>query len=515
MRTLPLVLLAGLMACDPKDPDSKPDDTGPNGQTDADGDGFSVEEGDCDDGDAAIFPGATEIACDGSDNDCAGGDLTDEDGDGHDCEAQGGDDCDDQEASIHPGADDACGDGFDMDCDGAEECDCDADGHDGEQCAGDDCDDADQAAFPGAEETCWDGVDQDCDGADLIDCDGDGFDDAGSGGNDCDDEDAAIHPGAADTCYDGVDQDCGGDDDDDCDGDGYASDGHGGADCDDDDDAIHPGAADTCGDEIDQDCNGAVDDADLDGDGFVDEACGGDDCDDADASVSPIGDETAPDGLDSDCDGTVDEDGYCNLYAPLANGSGALRTYDTVRDGTVYVEDVTVTSWDAALGAAVVERSFTDTTGAATLLDEHWTCNAATVAMTGLDYLMHGTPMFSVAYTADPPLLLPEGSMTPGTSWSYAYSASDASMGVLWDARGAYTVIGPASITVAAGTFDTLVIENAYKVTDAMGMGMFDREVTATMYFAERLGLVFSEEIDTTGATVEVRELAGYSGFYP
>jgi len=515
MRTLPLIFCLGLMACKNDDTDSKVDDTGgPDPQADADGDGFRVEEGDCDDGNAAVHPGATEIPCDGIDNDCLDGDLTDADGDGYDCVEQGGDDCDDSEASIHPGADDTCGDGFDMDCDGAEECDCDADGHDGEQCAGDDCDDSDAASYPGAEEQCCDGVDQDCDGDDLLDCDGDGFNGQDCGGNDCDDTDPSIHPSAADACYDGVDQDCGGDDDFDCDGDGYPSAEFGGDDCDDSDDTFHPGADDLCGDGLDQDCDGTTDNADLDGDGYVDEACGGEDCDDGDASVSPVGDETAPDGLDSDCDGGVDEDAYCNLYAPLANGSSALRTYDMNRDGTDYVEDITITSWDPSTGEGIVERELTDTSGAVTVLDEDWVCDAGTVYMTGLDYLMHGTPTFSATYTNPRPLLLPEADMTAGATWSYSYTAADATMGSLWEAQGTYTVIGTDTVTVGAGTFDALVIANDYKVVDLLGMYGFDREVTATMYFVERLGLVYSVEVDTSGATVETRELLSYTGFY-
>ena len=43
----------------------------PGETTDADGDGYAAEEGDCDDTDALTSPGALE-ACDGWDNDCDG-----------------------------------------------------------------------------------------------------------------------------------------------------------------------------------------------------------------------------------------------------------------------------------------------------------------------------------------------------------------------------------------------------------------------------------------------------------
>jgi len=517
MRTLPLFLLSlGLMACNPDDTGTKTDDTGPvDVDADDDGDGFTVAEGDCDDNDAAVHPSATEIACDGIDNDCDGTDLTDEDGDGYDCVDQGGDDCDDTDADFHPGADDECGDFVDHDCDDDTECDCDGDGFEGEQCAGDDCDDADADAYPGADETWYDGVDGDCDGGSDYDQDTDGFDASEHDGNDCDDTDADIHPGAEDTCYDGIDQDCGEFDDYDCDQDGYISSDYSGDDCDDSDDTINPDAADVCGDGLDQDCNGVIDDADADADGFVDADCGGDDCDDSDATVNPDGDDSSPDGVDSDCDGDVDEDGYCNFYAPFANGSSALWTYDTSRDGTVYVEEVAITAWDSSLGEAVLERTLTDTTGAATIMDEYWTCDGSGVAMTGLDYIMHGSPTFSATYTVPRTVLLDEASMTPGTSWSYSYEASDASMGTIWLAEGTMTVLGTDSITITAGTFDTIVIENDYKLTDAMGLGMLDRDVVATMYFVEKLGMVYTEEVDSTGTVVELRELNTYTGFYP
>jgi hypothetical protein len=135
--------------------------------------------------------------------------------------------------------------------------------------------------------------------------------------------------------------------------------------------------------------------------------------------------------------------------------------------------------------------------------------------MTGLDYIMHGSPMLSANYSAERTFLLTEGAMSAGASWSYFYEAADASMGGLWTAEGTYTVVGPDKITISAGTFDALVIENDYKVIDTSKFGMFDREVVATMYFVERLGMVYTEEVDAGGGVVEIRELSSYSGFYP
>jgi hypothetical protein len=231
---------------------------------DNDGDGFSVTEGDCDDLDPTVYPGAPENQ-DSVDNDCDG--LIDE----------GAEDVDDD------------GDGF-SDIQG-------------------DCDDTNPDIFPGAVEI-ENGLDENCNG--LIDDQTDAYDDDGDGfteyEGDCNDSNSAIHP-AAPELLDGVDNDCddvvdentvGNDDD----RDGYSElEG----DCDDGNVATYPGAPELP-DGQDNDCNGLIDDGafitDDDGDGWTDLAG---DCDDTNPYTYPGAPEYL-DGLDNDCDGIADED---------------------------------------------------------------------------------------------------------------------------------------------------------------------------------------------------------------
>ena len=105
---------------------------------DADGDGFTLAQGDCDDANALINPDAQE-ECDGVDNDCDGeidpldlaGELffLDGDGDGfggdevYACElpdgyVTDGGDCNDEDDEIFPQAIEQCGDEIDQNCDG-------------------------------------------------------------------------------------------------------------------------------------------------------------------------------------------------------------------------------------------------------------------------------------------------------------------------------------------------------------------------------------------------------------
>lgn len=307
-------------------PDPDPDD---------DLDGYSEEQGDCDDDDASIHPGH-ESACDGLDENCdylVDNDV-DADGDGSLACGAAQLDCADHDPSIHPGASDICNN-IDDDCDGVQDedgtnayyLDADGDGFgtaksvlygcsvpQGYVTNGSDCDDARATAYPGASESC-NHLDDDCDvqvdeglptSLYYLDEDGDSFGNATQSKRDC-----STPPG-------------------------YVLDA---TDCNDTNASTYPGATESCN-SLDDNCNGQADeglkktfyrDADSDGYGMANATSIGctapsgyvsisGDCDDSKASVYP-GATEACNGIDDDCDGLLDEDGTTVWYRD-ADGDG-------------------------------------------------------------------------------------------------------------------------------------------------------------------------------------------------
>jgi hypothetical protein len=415
---LPALLLWCASGCGPPG-------TNPKAKDDQDGDGLSGAE-DCDNSDASVG-GPTSYWYDADldgHGDGTRGDSFCERPEGY---AEVGDDCDDTNAAVYPGAEDIC-DGLDNNCDGVVDdgaiavtwyTDADGDGYGdddlpvvaceapaGTAAVGGDCNDSDAAYNPGASETdCEDPNDYNCDGSvGYDDADGDGF----AACTECNDGDPAINPDAAEVCN-GLDDDCDGlvDDEDDsldpasagtfyadsdfdgygdpatparmCDpGPGWVEDA---SDCDDTRADVNPGSAEVCNGR-DDDCDGTVDEADAadattwysdsDGDGYGDDAsvvwacvapagtaAYGGDCDDGDAAYNPGAAETdCTDPNDYNCDGSVgyedaDGDGYAACEecddANAANNPGATETCDGVDndcDGTIDEPDaVDASTW--------------------------------------------------------------------------------------------------------------------------------------------------------------------------
>ncbi|MBI4705357.1 MAG: hypothetical protein HY744_29985 [Deltaproteobacteria bacterium] len=221
--------------------------------SDDDGDGYSEIQGDCNDANADIHPGAVEICDDGSDNNCNGvKDENEPDGDGDGFGPCQGD-CNEADANISPAAEELPGDGIDNNCDGIVDGDYDGDGYSVE---GGDCNDQDPSINPGTKEDCLDGIDNDCNGfKDKEEPDGDG-DGLGPCAGDCNDADPTVNPKAAELPGDGIDNNCDNLVDEDIDGDGWTEKN---GDCDDKNPAINPGVLEDCDNGIDDNCNGVVD----------------------------------------------------------------------------------------------------------------------------------------------------------------------------------------------------------------------------------------------------------------
>lgn len=272
----------------------------PSDEFDADHDGFLACD-DCDDANERRNPNVAEIANNGIDDNCDGlvDPLPTSDADGDGVTLADGD-CNDADPQI-PGIE-LCGNDLDDDCDGDIDEGFDADG-DGVQVCGPtpDCDDANPYVHPGRVETPSDGLDNDCSGT-ADDCSENRDFDGADACHDCADTDPKIAPGNAESCN-GLDDNCDGRADEglDPDGDGFAI---CTGDCATFDAATYPGAAEVC-DGIDNDCDDVIpadELTDADTDGFV--AC--EDCDDANNAVFP-GAEEIVNQLDDNCDGDIDE----------------------------------------------------------------------------------------------------------------------------------------------------------------------------------------------------------------
>ena len=367
---LALGLTAGCFRLDKADYDAA---------TDFDGDGevgTAFGGTDCNDRDAAIYAGATEL-CDGIDNNCDDlvdmGDVangttfyTDADGDGEGdasapvelCALEAGfadnsDDCDDDNAAIHTGATESCNN-IDDNCNGTVD-----EGESGEA---------------------W-----------YRDADEDGF------GDPLDTLTACTAP------------------------DGYVADD---GDCNDADDTIHPDAAEVC-DEVDNNCNDAIDDGEGEGDTFYVDADGDGygntddaiiactqppdtvednrDCNDDNATVYPGATEIC-DGEDNDCDSVVDYEVNVPEHAAtiteaisIASGSDRIcvapgiyeERLSLTRDLILEGQDPTITIIDADGASpaisianqtdAALVRGFTVTGALGSEATVFYTDNAATV----------------------------------------------------------------------------------------------------------------------------------------
>lgn len=361
--------------------------------------GYSLQKGDCNDGNNSVYPGAPEgtvnnptLGCvEGNtiDNDCDS--ITDEGtcdfDDDKDLQTEQQGDCNDANPTIYTGATEVCN-GVDEDCDGVkdEDYDQDNDGQlDASRCTGvslpnaTDCDDKDPTVKAGAPVQC-DGKDTDCDGVfpdtgytSEADADKDTFRVCAS---DCNDGDPVVYPDAPELC-DGKDNNCNNTTDEviDNDKDGFTQ----CNDCDDDDVKTYPGANELC-DGKDNNCDkvvpstGDLSESDSDGDGF--KVCQAD-CNDTDEDIFPDNTEVCDD-KDNDCNDIIDD-----------NATDVLEFYEDADADAYGNPQATVEACEPPIGY-VINSTDCDDADASTYL-------GADVACDGIDHDCDGQKDYLVA----------------------------------------------------------------------------------------------------------------------
>ena len=339
-------------------------------QLDDDGDGFSIADGDCDDGNANSYPGATELWYDGVNQDC--GDEQDYDADGDGFDGNGGEDCNDTNPEINPSAAEIWYDNIDQDC--AQDSDFDAD-QDGENRVpeGPDCDDTDGGINGSAEEVWYDGVDANCDGANDYDADLD----LSPVPDDCDDGNPEIYPGAEDSWYDGINSNC---------------------------------------DEVDE-----LGDYDQDGDGAyqLDALTEPLDCDDTDSQAFPGALEDPADSRDLDCNDSATGFDVTAIDLVLANA----RDLSSVSDGSAgYVSFLATSATDSgslSLSNAAIVLEYDDTPETGALTTRGWLSTSALDE--GLDFIISDGAIVGstgLLTSASRSLLLKKDSSTSPNQWS-------------------------------------------------------------------------------------------------
>jgi hypothetical protein len=531
--------------------------------------GYVAISGDCDDGSNNVKPGVTELCngiddnCNGQIDENGGLWYIDADSDGYgagtaitSCTQPAGTvgingDCNDNNAAIKPGATELCN-GIDDNCNGQidenanattwyKDNDGDTYGNPsisimactqptGYVANSTDCNDNNAAIKPGATELC-NGIDDNCNGQIdenlsgttwYKDNDGDTYGNASifimactqptgyvANSTDCNDNNAAIKPGATELCN-GIDDNCNGQIDEnlsgttwykDNDGDGFGNasifimacvkpTGYvaNSTDCNDNNAAVKPTAIEICN-GIDDNCNGLVDDClgtkwykDNDGDGYGNASIfihnciqptgyvvNNTDCNDNNAAIKPGATELC-NGIDDNCNGSIDENIGLNITSSQINNAcanGAVGSINITVSGGVgqksYLWNDGVTTEDR-YNLAAGSYSVTVSTPNSCSKTKSFTItqpNCAPVSFTQVTLQTSTSPAkFKVTLTA-------AGGTPYNSNYPYRYRRSNGTGYTAWSTSNVFSNLTPGSYVFEAA--DRLGC--AFSQTVAVGSG--------------------------------------------